>query len=82
MQRKSAFLKHVFQRKVLFIVIHLVFSFSHQTQTTCWDHPKMAELYQSLGRPRFKSDVHEVELDDVLNINSLFMMILLVTFQR
>lgn len=23
---------------------------SHQTQTTCWDHPKMAELYQSLGK--------------------------------
>uniref|UniRef100_A0AAQ4PPR1 Dystrophin n=1 Tax=Gasterosteus aculeatus aculeatus TaxID=481459 RepID=A0AAQ4PPR1_GASAC len=22
---------------------------SHQTQTTCWDHPKMAELYQSLA---------------------------------
>ncbi|XP_018411868.1 PREDICTED: utrophin-like [Nanorana parkeri] len=22
---------------------------SHQTQTTCWDHPKMAELFQSLG---------------------------------
>ncbi|KAI4901901.1 hypothetical protein NFI96_022255 [Prochilodus magdalenae] len=21
---------------------------NHQTQTTCWDHPKMAELYQSL----------------------------------
>ncbi|XP_061160332.1 dystrophin isoform X6 [Syngnathus typhle] len=21
----------------------------HQTQTTCWDHPKMAELYQSLS---------------------------------
>ncbi|MBN3271118.1 DMD protein, partial [Polyodon spathula] len=21
----------------------------HQTQTTCWDHPKMTELYQSLG---------------------------------
>ncbi|XP_044044306.1 dystrophin isoform X17 [Siniperca chuatsi] len=21
----------------------------HQTQTTCWDHPKMAELYQSLA---------------------------------
>lgn len=24
--------------------------FSHQTQTTCWDHPKMTELYQSLGK--------------------------------
>lgn len=23
---------------------------SHQTQTTCWDHPKMTELYQSLGK--------------------------------
>ncbi|XP_056423347.1 utrophin isoform X3 [Hyla sarda] len=22
---------------------------SHQTQTTCWDHPKMTELFQSLG---------------------------------
>ncbi|XP_026196819.1 dystrophin isoform X4 [Anabas testudineus] len=22
---------------------------NHQTQTTCWDHPKMTELYQSLG---------------------------------
>ncbi|XP_072370091.1 dystrophin isoform X13 [Scyliorhinus torazame] len=22
---------------------------SHQTQTTCWDHPKMTELYQSLA---------------------------------
>ncbi|KAM4602180.1 dystrophin [Polymixia lowei] len=22
---------------------------NHQTQTTCWDHPKMAELYQSLA---------------------------------
>uniref|UniRef100_A0A672MX74 Dystrophin n=1 Tax=Sinocyclocheilus grahami TaxID=75366 RepID=A0A672MX74_SINGR len=26
---------------------HHVFALSHQTQTTCWDHPKMAELYQS-----------------------------------
>lgn len=24
-------------------------SYSHQTQTTCWDHPKMTELFQSLG---------------------------------
>lgn len=24
--------------------------FSHETQTTCWDHPKMTELYQSLGK--------------------------------
>ncbi|XP_053170341.1 dystrophin isoform X2 [Scomber japonicus] len=23
--------------------------YDHQTQTTCWDHPKMAELYQSLA---------------------------------
>jgi len=23
---------------------------SHETQTTCWDHPKMTELYQSLGK--------------------------------
>ncbi|XP_053316532.1 utrophin isoform X2 [Spea bombifrons] len=22
---------------------------NHQTQTTCWDHPKMTELFQSLG---------------------------------
>uniref|UniRef100_A0A3P8UMV0 Utrophin n=1 Tax=Cynoglossus semilaevis TaxID=244447 RepID=A0A3P8UMV0_CYNSE len=27
----------------------VVWFFSHQTQTTCWDHPKMTELYQSLG---------------------------------
>uniref|UniRef100_A0A671RXF5 Dystrophin-like n=1 Tax=Sinocyclocheilus anshuiensis TaxID=1608454 RepID=A0A671RXF5_9TELE len=26
-----------------------VFVVLHQTQTTCWDHPKMAELYQSLA---------------------------------
>ncbi|KAM8945515.1 utrophin [Pelodytes ibericus] len=25
------------------------FGSSHQTQTTCWDHPKMTELFQSLG---------------------------------
>ncbi|XP_037829862.1 dystrophin isoform X1 [Kryptolebias marmoratus] len=24
-------------------------AYSHQTQTTCWDHPKMTELYQSLA---------------------------------
>ncbi|XP_064826136.1 LOW QUALITY PROTEIN: dystrophin-like, partial [Oncorhynchus masou masou] len=24
--------------------------YDHQTQTTCWDHPKMADLYQSLGK--------------------------------
>uniref|UniRef100_A0A3B3SV16 ZZ-type domain-containing protein n=1 Tax=Paramormyrops kingsleyae TaxID=1676925 RepID=A0A3B3SV16_9TELE len=34
-------------------LIHLPFSclffFSHQTQTTCWDHPKMTELFHSLG---------------------------------
>uniref|UniRef100_A0A673GN47 Dystrophin-like n=1 Tax=Sinocyclocheilus rhinocerous TaxID=307959 RepID=A0A673GN47_9TELE len=35
--------------RVLFIVFHHVFAFSHQNQTTCWDHPKMAELYQSLA---------------------------------
>lgn len=23
---------------------------SHQAQTTCWDHPKMTELYQTLGK--------------------------------
>lgn len=27
-----------------------VLCFSHETQTTCWDHPKMTELYQSLGK--------------------------------
>ncbi|XP_075452708.1 utrophin isoform X3 [Ascaphus truei] len=27
----------------------LWFVSSHQTQTTCWDHPKMTELFQSLG---------------------------------
>uniref|UniRef100_A0A2I3RDJ6 ZZ-type domain-containing protein n=1 Tax=Pan troglodytes TaxID=9598 RepID=A0A2I3RDJ6_PANTR len=26
-----------------------VLYFSHETQTTCWDHPKMTELYQSLA---------------------------------
>ncbi|EMP31967.1 Dystrophin-related protein 2 [Chelonia mydas] len=25
------------------------FFFSHQAQTTCWDHPKMTELYQALA---------------------------------
>uniref|UniRef100_A0A671LE11 Dystrophin-like n=1 Tax=Sinocyclocheilus anshuiensis TaxID=1608454 RepID=A0A671LE11_9TELE len=35
--------------RVLFIVFHHVYAFSHQNQTTCWDHPKMAELYQSLA---------------------------------
>lgn len=32
----------------------LTFSFcsstSHQAQTTCWDHPKLTELYQALGK--------------------------------
>lgn len=28
----------------------LLWLFSHQTQTTCWDHPKMTELFQSLGK--------------------------------
>jgi len=23
--------------------------YSHQAQTTCWDHPKMTELYHALG---------------------------------
>ncbi|XP_068088193.1 utrophin isoform X3 [Hyperolius riggenbachi] len=27
----------------------LSYGHSHQTQTTCWDHPKMTELFQSLG---------------------------------
>uniref|UniRef100_A0A8C1XJX2 Dystrophin n=1 Tax=Cyprinus carpio TaxID=7962 RepID=A0A8C1XJX2_CYPCA len=35
--------------EVPFIVFYHIFAFSHQTQTTCWDHPKMAELYQSLA---------------------------------
>jgi len=26
------------------------FIYSHQAQTTCWDHPKMTELYQTLGK--------------------------------
>lgn len=30
-------------------VVVLLFH-SHQSQTTCWDHPKMTELYQSLGK--------------------------------
>uniref|UniRef100_A0A3P8SSV3 Dystrophin n=1 Tax=Amphiprion percula TaxID=161767 RepID=A0A3P8SSV3_AMPPE len=29
--------------------VSFLFPSSHQTQTTCWDHPKMAELYQSLA---------------------------------
>ncbi|KTG33834.1 hypothetical protein cypCar_00016724 [Cyprinus carpio] len=40
---------NLIQEVGLFIVFHHVFAFSHQTQTTCWDHPKMAELYQSLA---------------------------------
>ncbi|TNN46375.1 Dystrophin [Liparis tanakae] len=28
---------------------NLMIEAPHQTQTTCWDHPKMAELYQSLA---------------------------------
>uniref|UniRef100_A0A4W5P6K1 Utrophin n=1 Tax=Hucho hucho TaxID=62062 RepID=A0A4W5P6K1_9TELE len=28
---------------------HFLSSEYHQTQTTCWDHPKMTELYQSLA---------------------------------
>ncbi|XP_077342532.1 utrophin isoform X4 [Lithobates pipiens] len=28
---------------------NLQYGYSHQTQTTCWDHPKMTELFQSLG---------------------------------
>uniref|UniRef100_A0A673GMG4 Dystrophin-like n=1 Tax=Sinocyclocheilus rhinocerous TaxID=307959 RepID=A0A673GMG4_9TELE len=35
-------------RSTVYCFLH-VFAFSHQTQTTCWDHPKMAELYQSLA---------------------------------
>lgn len=33
-------------------LISLSFSpfYSHQAQTTCWDHPKMTELYQALGK--------------------------------
>ena len=27
-----------------------VFVCRHQAQTTCWDHPKMTELYQTLGK--------------------------------
>lgn len=37
---------------VYFAILSFLFCvsiFSHQTQTTCWDHPKMTELYQSLG---------------------------------
>lgn len=31
---------------------------SHQTQTTCWDHPKMTELYQSLGWNTLMHELH------------------------
>lgn len=33
-----------------FVSHFLTFPFSHQAQTTCWDHPKMTELYQALGK--------------------------------
>uniref|UniRef100_A0A673GM27 Dystrophin-like n=1 Tax=Sinocyclocheilus rhinocerous TaxID=307959 RepID=A0A673GM27_9TELE len=38
----------ILDRSTVYCFLH-VFAFSHQTQTTCWDHPKMAELYQSLA---------------------------------
>uniref|UniRef100_A0AAY4EC99 Dystrophin n=1 Tax=Denticeps clupeoides TaxID=299321 RepID=A0AAY4EC99_9TELE len=41
--------QHFFQCKSHPISVKLYISFFHQTQTTCWDHPKMAELYQSLA---------------------------------
>lgn len=52
------FLLHVFS---LFSLCFSIFGFttsplslslhfySHQAQTTCWDHPKMTELYHALG---------------------------------
>uniref|UniRef100_A0A3Q3N5W3 Dystrophin n=1 Tax=Mastacembelus armatus TaxID=205130 RepID=A0A3Q3N5W3_9TELE len=36
---------------------------NHQTQTTCWDHPKMAELYQSLGKNHSMSSHKFMNLD-------------------
>lgn len=39
----------LFSRCLLFFLF-LLLRFSHQTQTTCWDHPKMTELYQTLGK--------------------------------
>lgn len=40
---------HDFVYFALLSFLFCVSIFSHQTQTTCWDHPKMTELYQSLG---------------------------------
>lgn len=37
------------RKKFCFTNFH-VLCCSHETQTTCWDHPKMTELYQSLGK--------------------------------
>lgn len=41
-----AFFPLLFSTKVSLCIL----CFSHETQTTCWDHPKMTELYQSLGK--------------------------------
>lgn len=32
------------------LTLGFYFPSSHQAQTTCWDHPKMTELYQTLGK--------------------------------
>uniref|UniRef100_A0AAY5ESK3 Dystrophin n=1 Tax=Electrophorus electricus TaxID=8005 RepID=A0AAY5ESK3_ELEEL len=40
--------QHFLQGESLSTLKHQAYDI-HQTQTTCWDHPKMAELYQSLA---------------------------------
>lgn len=46
---------------------------SHQTQTTCWDHPKMAELYQSLGESsRTSCPPPESSSSALLNVSAHF----------
>lgn len=37
------------KRNSILLTFMCFFYCSHETQTTCWDHPKMTELYQSLG---------------------------------
>uniref|UniRef100_A0A8B9T593 Dystrophin n=1 Tax=Anas platyrhynchos TaxID=8839 RepID=A0A8B9T593_ANAPL len=38
---------------------------NHETQTTCWDHPKMTELYQSLA------DLNNVRFSGIQNLDLL-----------
>uniref|UniRef100_A0A3B3R1U0 Dystrophin n=1 Tax=Paramormyrops kingsleyae TaxID=1676925 RepID=A0A3B3R1U0_9TELE len=46
MQTDSS-VQHPFERSVS--PNNVPYYINHQAQTTCWDHPKMAELYQSLA---------------------------------